>query len=46
MSSTEHISAEELIAQESGARSPQGLMSILIEAIALSCSLYHPLNCC
>ncbi|NLC08611.1 MAG: TRAP transporter permease, partial [Gammaproteobacteria bacterium] len=41
MSSTEHISAEELIAQESGARSPQGLMSILIAAIALSWSLFQ-----
>src|SRR5690554_674729 len=41
MSSTEHISAEELIAQESGARSPQGLMALLIAGIALSWSLFQ-----
>ncbi len=41
MSSTEHISAEELIAQESGARSPQGLIALLIAGIALSWSLFQ-----
>jgi len=41
MSSTEHISAEELMAQESGARSPKGLMTVLIAGIALGWSLFQ-----
>ena len=41
MSSTKQISAEELVAQEAGARSPKGIMALFIAATALCWSLFQ-----
>lgn len=39
--STQGSVAQELVAQETGARSPQGLMALLIATIALGWSLFQ-----
>lgn len=39
--SDKHLSAEELIAQDSGARLPEGIMAQVIAGLALLWSLFH-----